>query len=174
MNYEKSLFLAVFLSFTASLFAVEVEIDGLWYEVVSKTHNAKVLRYKNNIKYSGKIVIPETVEYEDENYTVTSIANNAFYGCINLNSVTIPNSVTSIGYSSFVDCTSLHTVILSNNLTIIEGSTFSGCWALSSIIIPNSVTSIGPSAFYDCRGLTSVIIPNNVTSIGNFAFAYCI
>ena len=46
------------LSVTASAFAVEAEIGGLWYEVVSKTKEAKVIKYKNSVKYSGNIVIP--------------------------------------------------------------------------------------------------------------------
>ena len=78
---------------------------------------------------------------------VTSIGNYAFYNCIGLTSVTIPNSVTSIGSYAF-----------------------RGCSGLTSIEIPNSVTSIGKMAFYNCSGLTSVTIGNGVTSIGESAF----
>jgi hypothetical protein len=177
------------LTMTASSFAVEeVEIDGLWYEVVAKGKVAKVIRYKNKDKYYGDIVIPETVVYEDVTYSVTSVEGYAFFLCSSLTSVTIPNSVTSIGEGAFWKCS-----------------------GLTSVTIPNSVTSIGDDAFYDCSGLkkvivkdiaawcgisfsdvesnplhyahhlysdenteiTELIIPNSVTSIGDGAFRDC-
>ena len=135
---------------TASTFAVEAEINGLWYEVVSKTKEAKVIQYKNNIKYSGDIEIPESVEYDRVNYSVTSIGGYAFYQCSSLTSVTIPNSVTSIGQEAFRDCGSLTSVTIGNSVTSIGDYAFSGCSGLTSVTIPNSVTSIGGAAFSDC------------------------
>lgn len=41
---------------------------------------------------------------------ITSISNYAFFYCISLTSVTIPNSVTNIGSSAFMNCTSLTSV----------------------------------------------------------------
>ncbi|MDD7232855.1 MAG: leucine-rich repeat domain-containing protein [Bacteroidales bacterium] len=57
----------------------------------------------------------------------------AFYYCIGLTSVTIPNSVTSI-----------------------RGWAFGACSGLTSVTIPNSVISIGDYAFYGCSGLTRI------------------
>ncbi|HIY98328.1 MAG TPA: leucine-rich repeat domain-containing protein, partial [Firmicutes bacterium] len=65
--------------------------------------------------------------------SVTSIGRYAFYDCIGLTSITIPDSVTSIGYEAFY-----------------------GCWGLKSITIPDSVTYIGGYVFYHCRGLISI------------------
>ena len=42
--------------------------------------------------------IPESVTYNGNTYSVTSIGISAFQACAGLNSITIPNSVTSIGY----------------------------------------------------------------------------
>ena len=102
--------------------------------------------------------------------SVTSIGDNAFYGCTGLTSITIPNSVTSIGKSAFDNCTGLTSITIPNSVTSIGEFAFSGCTGLTSITIPNSVTSIGEFAFGDCTGLTSITIPNSVTSIGKFAF----
>ena len=79
--------------------------------------------YYESIKYTGDIIIPSTVT-AGNTYSVTSIEERAFYECLDLTSVTIPNSVTSIGDYAF-----------------------SGCKSLTSITIPNSVTSIGKDAF---------------------------
>ncbi len=46
---KRFLSLVLLLSVTASAFAVEAEINGLWYELISKAKEATVIRclYKN-------------------------------------------------------------------------------------------------------------------------------
>lgn len=95
------------------------------------------------------------------------------YGCINLTSITIPNSVTNIADCAFFGCKSLTSVTIPNSVTSIAGSLFYGCSGLTSIIIPNSVTSIGSYAFVNCSSLTSIIIPNSVEIIEYSAFSGC-
>lgn len=104
---------------------------------------------------------------------LTSVPSEAFSGCTNLSSVTIPDSVTSIENNAFYDCYDLSSVILNNNLSSIGDEAFYECYALSSINIPNNVTSIGSQTFYTCRSLTFVNIPSNVTNIGSDAFYGC-
>ena len=111
---------------------------------------------------------------EGNDYTVTSIGDNAFYNCSSLTSVTISSSVTSIGNSAFSSCSSLATVTFGDNsaLESIGSYAFSGCRSLKSIEIPENVTSI-EGAFAGCSSLTSVTIPSSVTIIGWHAFRYC-
>ena len=193
---KQLLLLALMLSVAASVSAVETVINGLWYDILKKAKEAKVIQNKNYPEYSGDIVIPETVEYEGVSCNVTSISdraffqcysltsmripssvtsvgNQAFFGCSGLTSMTIPNSVTSIGSEAFFSCSYLTSVSIPNSVTSIGGGAFSNCSRLTSVTIPNSVTSISYYTFSDCSGLTSVTIPNSVTAIGNNAFYGC-
>ena len=79
---KQLLLLALLLSMAASAFAVEVENDGLWYDVSTETKEAKVIKYKSFNMYKGDIVIPETVTYEGAAYSVSSIELGAFSYCI--------------------------------------------------------------------------------------------
>ena len=170
---KKYLLLTLMLLMTASAFAVEVEIDGLWYELVSKKKEATIIQYKNNIKYSGNIVIPPTLEYEETLYSVTRIGENAFNWCTSLTSVTIPNNVTNIGAYAFYGCSGLTSISIPNNVTSIENNAFWYCTSLTSVTIPNNVTNIGAYAFFDCSSLNSVTISNSITSIEQCVFQGC-
>ena len=148
-----------------------VEINGIYYNLVSKIKEAEVTSNPN--KYTGSVTIPATVTYDGEEYSVTSIGDNAFYFCSQLTSVTIPSSVTSIGEDAFYHCGGLTSMSIPNSVTSIGFAAFSGCDGLTSVTIPNSVTALGSNAFRDCAALTSVTIPNSVTTIYTFTFKGC-
>ena len=105
--------------------------------------------------------------------SVTSIGDEAFYGCSSLTDIQIPNSVTSIGDEAFSGCSGLTAIEIPNSVTSIGDSAFEDCSGLTAIQIPSSVTSIGESAFRECSKLTAVEIPSSVTSIGDYAFYGC-
>ena len=133
--------------------AYDFEVDGIFYKYSQTSDSEISVTYKTDYfsgDYSGRIVIPETVRFNDKVYTVTSIGTSAFLNCSNLSSIEIPNSVTSIA-----------------------GAAFSRC-AISSINLPNNLKSIGTQAFKECTSLSTIDIPNGVTSIGQGAFNQCI
>jgi len=101
---------------------------------------------------------------------ITHIGDFAFRGCVNLTSVTIPESVVSIGESAFEE-TGLTHITIPNSVTHIGESAFVGARRLTSVTIPSGMTIIGRDAFRSCSGLTSVTIPNSVTFIGRRAFS---
>ena len=194
-----TLLIAVMASL-GTMFASDTQVNGIWYNFDSSTHTATVTYQGSSYnsysgEYTGSVVIPASVTYNNEEYSVISIGYRAFYNCKSLTSVTIPNSVTSI-----------------------RGDAFSYCSGLSSVTIGNGVTNIGSNAFLECENLTSVrisdlaawctilferaidqgentqyanplyyagnlylnntlvddlVIPNGVTEIGFQAFAYC-
>ena len=187
---KKQLLLLVMMLLPMAALADAVEIDGIYYYLNSGTKTAEVTKNPNK---SASVAIPEKVKYEETEYSVTSIGDNAFYWCSDLTSITIPNSVTSIGGSAFYECWRLTSITIPNSVTSIGDCAFYGCSDLSTTIsnsvtsigdhafagcsklsttIPNSVTSIGDGAFASCWRLTSITIPNSVTSIGRDAFTY--
>jgi hypothetical protein len=148
---KKTIFLRRFfatlliISVSALSWAYDFEVGGIYYNINSDGTSVSVT-YRDNsyFSYVGSFVIPSSVTYNNNTYSVTSIGYRAFYDCSNLSSVIIPNSVTSIGNQAF-----------------------DGCLGIISITIPNSVTHIGGRAFYGCSRLTSITIPESVTSISD-------
>ena len=94
----RALFLS--LALLLSLPMMAVEIGGINYDLDAEAKQATVIE-KSSGKYSGEVVIPESVEHEGNAYSVTSIGGWAFNECSGLTSVIIPNSVKSIGASAF-------------------------------------------------------------------------
>ena len=158
---------------TLTASAYDAQIDGIYYNLVTKAKQAEVTY--GDSEYTGSVTIPATVTYNDVTYSVTSIGGGAFQvpWYSGLTSVTIPNSVTSIGEYAFEGCSGLTSMTIPNSVTSIGNGAFSGCFGLTELTIPNSVTSIGEGTFSGCTSLTSLTIPNSVTSIGSEAFSGC-
>ena len=189
-NSFRALFLSIAVLLSLPMLAVEVEINGINYELVAKIKEATVIA-KSSGEYSGKVVIPESVEHEGTIYSVTSIVEYAFYDCNALTSITIPNTIKKIGSDAFYGCYALARIYITDiaswcgiDFEYYRTRPYSNpLWYCPSLyineeivkdlIIPDTVTSIGNYAFYNCKGLNSVTIPNSITSIGEYAFYNC-
>ena len=136
-NYEFS------YSVTAEEITYPSVSDGFAY---SLDGTASITRYLGT---DTEIVIPSQIE----GTVVTAIAANAFSGCSNITSVTIPDTVTSIGKSAFKNCSSLASVTIPSGVQNIGTYAFAGCESLSYLYMPASVSEIGFRAFADCGSL---------------------
>lgn len=91
-----------------------IEANGLWYNLHDATETssayAEVISPQNGNSYTGAIVIPANVTYNEVTYPVTSIGSSAFSNT-EITKVEIPSSITSIGSSAFYWCYNLVSVI---------------------------------------------------------------
>lgn len=180
-------------------FAQTFTVGNLNYSINSDGISVTVTGHVNGTSATGSLNIPSSVTYESTTYSVTSIGDNAFMNCWDLNGyLYIPYTVTTIGNNAFKDCynligsLTLNSVVtignyafsgcekltgqltLSNSLVLIGNSAFAYCGFTYSLTLPNSLNTIGEYAFSGCSGFSgSLSIPNSVTSIGKGAFMGC-
>ena len=106
----------------------------------------------------GDVTIPDGV---------LSIGPMAFYNCLGLKNVIVPEGVTSI---SFFNCSNLIRVTIPSSVTSVN---FFGCSSLEEVTLPMSVNEIDKNAFYGCSSLKSIVIPGSVAEVGEGAFSFC-
>lgn len=104
---------------------VVVLIDGLKYILDIKQKTAKVIA--NHQEYSGYIVIPSNVTYNNVIYKVNMLGTNCFFACHGLKSITLPSSITSLGDHCFALCSSLKSINLPSNIISLGDWCFNTC-----------------------------------------------
>lgn len=122
---------------------------------------------------SGEVVIPETVEWEGNTYTVKTIGTSAFSTCSEITKITLPETITGIGKNAFMSCTGLESINLPDGLTRIEQWAFCACHKLKDVTFPSKLTYIGGLAFQECTSLQTVDIPGSCNLIDTSAFWNC-
>lgn len=100
--------------------------------------------------------------------SVTSIEQQAFYGCDNLKSINLSN-VKSIGTEAFTNCPSLTDNIDLSSVEMISERGLAGTY-FKTMNLPKC-TDIRDSAFEDCT--MQKIVLNNATNLGSNVFKNC-
>lgn len=174
--------LVALFSLNVNALNYDITVDGICYVLDTNKKSAMV----TNGQYSGRIVIPSSINYNGTDYPVTSIGGRVFYGK-KITSVTIPSSIISIGSNAFYNCVDLRAVYITDlvawcNITFHEANSNPLQYAhhlylngeeVKDLVIPSNFTTIGSNVFSGCSGLTSVTIPNSVTTIDDTAFQSC-
>ncbi len=128
--FKKLLLAVVLLLCSTVASAHDFEMGGIYYNIISSSDLTVEVTYKGSSyneysnEYIGAIVIPATVIYNSETYSVTTIGDYAFYGCTEVTSITIPGSVAKIGSKAFSCTNSLagqKILCLGNSITEFKG-----------------------------------------------------
>ncbi len=151
--------------------ATTIEKDNIFYRIDEDSETASVIETSTN-SYSGDIVIPSTIIYEEKEYIVTEIDNNAFASC-RVTSVILPETITKINSRAFFDCSRLQNLTIPSSVTIIGSEAFRDCIKLNSITLPEGLKKIETCAFMACEALRAIEIPESVTSIEESIFWEC-
>lgn len=117
-------------------------------------------RYNGGSEFAD-VVIPPVID----GLPVMTIQAQAFSGCTDIASVTVPASVSYIGAAAFNRCTGLRSVALPEGLLHLDVNAFSGCSALTEVTLPASLATVGGNPFPACTGLTQISLAE-----GNTAF----
>lgn len=155
-------------------------IVGLSAQTFSFTYEGARLQYTITNIYTGTcevtdcyeaegdIIIPNSVQYEGENYGVQGIAARAFshLSAHGITSVKLQNSVQYIGDYAFSGLPLLKHILIPVSVKKIGESAFEYCVSLSSVNIYSSVDNIGKNCFYGCDSLLEINV-----SDGNAQYA---
>lgn len=150
----------------------EIVINDFCYDLDLTSKEAK-LRNSSQVSYSGNIVIPTSVNYQGEEYQVTSIKTGTFSNNWNVTSVSIPSSIKIIESSAFSVCLKMTQLSIAEGLEEIGYAAFYNCNGLTIVTLPNSVKTIKQNAFWGCHSLSTVVLGSSVSDIGYYAFNNC-
>ena len=178
---------------------VSVVMPQVWY---INPDGSYVSTWSSEFPYKqATIVIPAEIsvkEYDETVvYPVVEIADYAFRGASNLQSITIPNTVTTIGGEAFEGTDKLKTIDIPESVTSVGWLAFaragfeevtipasSSKWIdnnaafqdnanLTKVTFAQGTTAIQDRIFFGCVALRTIIIPDEVIYIGPGAFAGC-
>ncbi len=167
------------------------------YQIISSdAKTVRTIRYRYNNDqlyiYHGNLVIPSTVTYQNDTYSVIEIDSYTFMDQTLLTSVEIPGSVTTIGYDAFKNCTGLTgTLTIGENITSVNGGAFNNTgYSVLNYNARRMCTNengdvcnyAAPSPDFNneengwlgyCNQLTTINIGEQVEVIPARAFCYC-
>lgn len=144
--------------------------DGLSYEFQSGRYDSGFFvaepsaEIDNSRFYKGDVVIPDSITIDDTKYPVYGVGENAFAGCTELTSISLPkNKSISIGTYAFSGCTGLKTIVVNSVVLDIASDAFYGCSGLTDINLGSlSMCYLGSYCFENCTNLVSVTLPVNL------------
>ncbi len=102
-----------------------------------------------------------------------TLGSYAFFECVTLKEVTLPDGLETVGVRAFYGCSKLWQIDLPDSVKQISDAAFTGCDNLLSVDFGKSLTLIGINAFYGCDSLTSITLPATLTALPASAFADC-
>ena len=110
-----------------------------------------------------RYVVPDGIEV---------IGDEVFYGCLQIESVTLPGSVTTIGNNAFADCAAMRSIQLPDRIERIGAAAFCRS-GLTEVSLPESLQQLGHGAFCDSPYLQRVSFSEEIPRIKDNPFYGC-
>ena len=116
---------------------------------------------------------------------ITAVGSNAFFGCDQLQVISLPDTVTQLDKNAFGNCAALSSILVDAKnpayksvdgaLYSKDGTVLIKCPAdAETFVVPDGVTTIGDYAFFGAKSLKNVYFPEgSLTTIGAMAFEFC-
>lgn len=156
--------------------------DGIEYRTIYQGDgNFAEVTIPSGEMYSGAIVIPATVTYQDVEYVVSGFDQtdglSPFVGNPFITSLDLQLHVDTLRRMQFMGCTQLASLSLPSTLRYIEDECFRNCPMLTQISLPASLEALGDNAFCGCQFLTDIycyaMVPPAGSEADNYPFAQC-
>lgn len=188
--------LTLFLNMvTTTVFAYDIAVENedgvtIYYNYVNNRSELEVTNGASS-DYSGIVNIPKVVMYDGRTYNVARICKYAFYECIGIESITIPDSVTIIDDYAFYGCKNMISITIGSNVANIGDYVFEDCFKLEKVVVKDIAAwcevKFGYSKIGDSNPLhianhlyndedteiKELAIPDGVVNIGSHAFNGC-
>ena len=138
----------------------DFSIGSYYYKVTSELTKevALVRNWDACIVYTGNIVIPDSVPYNNSYYKVTAIEQLVFIEA-RISSIVFPKWLRTIGDYAFESATfgiNSATLYFPKSLNAIHNGAFSECSGIEKISIPAAVETIGLNAFTGIQSLKEI------------------
>lgn len=165
--------------------AHDFEVDDIYYNITSEEDNTVEVTFPADKKdfYKDVVFIPEEVNYDGKEYTVTAIGESAFQYNYELLSIVMPNTIRSIKEFAFNGCISLKSLTISSAVSEIGDCAFMGLRSLEHLAVDSHNKTFDSRG--DCNaiirtrtntllvGCKTTIIPDGVEVIAGNAFISC-
>lgn len=192
--------LIAFIEIPMGVSANTVQIGDLYYNLNLMDHTASVAPGAKAADLSENLIIPSSVEQDNEFYEVTSIEAAAFKGISKFSYLEIPSSVTLIGREAFSECLKLKKVKFADseeplrvNTSFLQATStvqevYLGRYIMSatsdyvfpfsdsdlvSLEISPIIKKIPARLFQGCKQIEVVRIPEGIEVLGAYCFASC-
>ena len=128
-----------------------------WYD---NGDSIKKLEISEGITSIGRMAFLDLSKISDITIpsTVQTIGEQSFYNCFSLRNLKFASGsqLEFIGYDAFYWCINITSLALPEGLSAIDYGAFESCRELKSVIIPSTVTIIGTYAFSSCNAIDDV------------------
>ena len=171
--------------------AHDFEVDGIYYNITSEEKKTVEVTSPSDKRivdggykfYRDVVFIPEKVNYDGKEYTVTAIGEKAFEYNYELLSIVMPNTIRSIKEFAFNGCINLKSLTVSSEVSEIGDYAFMGLSSLEHLAVDCHNKTFDSRG--DCNaiirtrtntllvGCKATVIPDGVEVIAGNAFISC-